>query len=260
MTQSSISVVIPAFNEEDNLDFVLGHTTDILKSRGGDYEVIVTDDDSTDTTREIVRAWSGKDPNVRLLAIGANIGANAAAQRGMVAARGDVLFLMPADRQILADQIATCLPALDRSDYVCTRRVPRADPLHRRLMAGAYNAALRVMFRLPVHDVDSSILIRKEVVNAVVPQLRSRSDFLPAEMLIRARALGYRITEVDIEHHPRVAGKPASIRPLAVMATLLSMARFLGELKRIDRTMRRRADVRNRSGAPDDTARRSPEG
>ena len=232
---ASVAIVMPAYNEEASVAQAVRESLRILSQSVLDYEVIVVDDASTDGTAAIVSALAIEDDHVRLLEAGRNIGANAAALLGMRAARCDVSFFIASDLQIHPDQLLSCLPLLDVADYVCTWRRPRSDPWHRRWMARVYNVVVRLIVGLPAHDVDSGILVRKEVIAAVASQLRCSSDFLPVELLARAMSHGYRVREVTIVHRPRSAGKPGSIVPLSVLRTLGDLARSLPALRRLRR-------------------------
>ena len=235
---ASVSIVIPAFNEEANIAKVLRASVETLERLNTDYEVIVVDDASDDRTVAIVKEYAATNNHIRLIEPGANIGANAAALLGMREARCELIFFIPADLQIMPDQLERCLPLLARADYVCTVRNHRADPWYRRVMAAAYNAAVRLAFRVRTHDVDSSVLIRRSVIVAIAPELTSSSDFLPVEMLVRARSHGFRIAQVGIEHHPRIAGVPTAIRPREVVRTLVDMIGSIVRLRRVLRSGR----------------------
>jgi len=232
---ASVAIVMPAYNEEASVAQAVRESLRILSQSVLDYEVIVVDDASTDRTAAIVSALAIEDDHVRLLDAGRNIGANAAALLGMRAARSEACFFIASDLQIHPDQLLRCLPVLAHADYVCTWRRPRCDPWHRRWMARVYNDVVRFLLGLPTHDVDSGILVRKEVIAAVASQIRCSSDFIPVELLARAMNHGYRISEVRIVHRPRVAGKPGSIVLLSVLRTLGDLARSLPSLWRLRR-------------------------
>ncbi len=235
----SVSIVMPAQNEQQNITTALDLSVELLQQCCSDfYEVIVVDDASTDTTLQLVRDYAAKNPSVKFIALDKDVGPHLAVLTGFRQAKGDLLFFIPSDLQILPDQLLPCLPAMANADYVCTNRVVRADPFHRIVMARLYNAMLRRMFNLPMHDVDSSILVRKRVVDEIGHQITTKSTFILAELLIRARAAGLRIVEVTIEHHPRPAGKPAAITPKETFKTLVEAVGFLRFALKTRRSLR----------------------
>lgn len=221
---SSISIIIPAHNEAVTICDAVADAVRVLRSLGCAYEVLVVDDGSTDSTASRVRDVFVANGSVRLIQTGTNIGANRAIYLGFSAARSAAMFFLPADLQVRADQLLRCLPALSYADVICTRRSPRADSWTRRLLALIYNGVARRLFHLPCHDVDSVILVRREVVTKVVPLLLSHSDFLPVEFIVRARAAGFQIGEVAIMHYPRTAGSPTAVRPASVLQTMRDLA------------------------------------
>ncbi|HVA21455.1 MAG TPA: glycosyltransferase family 2 protein [Candidatus Micrarchaeia archaeon] len=229
----SIAVVMPAYNEEATIERAVRESLRVLSSTTRDYEVVVVDDGSSDATAAVARRLAAEDAHVRVIEIGRNIGANAAVVVGMRSSDSDLRFFVPADLQVHPDQLGACLPVMSRADYVCTRRLHRADPLHRRLMARSYNWLVRMLFDLPAHDIDSSVLLRREVVERITGELRSSSDFLPVEMLVRALGSGFRVVEVPIEHHPRSGGRPGSIVPLDVARTFVDLLRSARAMRRL---------------------------
>jgi glycosyltransferase involved in cell wall biosynthesis len=234
MSRASISIVIPAHDEEANINQVVALSKEALRRETDDYEVVVVDDASTDSTLALLQDLAGEDPeHVRVIASHDNIGCHGAALLGLRHARSELRFFIPADLQILPDQLHRCLPAMEHADFVCTNRTPRADPFHRRLMSRGYNLAVRLAFGIRVHDVDSTILVRREVIEAIADDLTADSDFIPVEMLARAISSGFRMTEVRIEHHPRAAGQPTALTAKEAMRTLVTLGRSVVRLRRL---------------------------
>lgn len=230
----SVAICIAAHNEDGNISRVLDLSLATLDSLlGQEHEVVVVDDDSKDNTATIVADRAASDRRVTLVRSGRNIGANAAFLLAVRQARTDLRFTVPGDLQVAPDQIWRCLQALESADCVCTRRRRRADPWYRAAMARAYNLVCRLVLGVPLHDVDSVFLVKREVVEKVAPTLVSSSDFRIVEFLVRAhRHFGYRLVEVDIDHHPRACGKPSSIKPREVARTFVDLTRFAVWLRR----------------------------
>jgi glycosyltransferase involved in cell wall biosynthesis len=228
-----VSVVIPAYNEEEGLPAVVQATLQTLPEMVADYEVIIVDDASTDRTLEIARGLAQTDSHVRALQSARNVGAAGAQLVGMRQARCDLIFFIPADMQIHPAQLRVCLPALARADFICTVRRPRRDPLRRRAMALLYNLALRQIFGVPVHDVDSVILVRRQVIEAVADDLPEEGQFISAELLVRAVAYGFRVDEVTIEHRPRVTGQSTGMTGKVAARAIVDFALSVRRLRRL---------------------------
>ena len=101
-------------------------------------------------------------------------------------------------------------------------RIKRADPWHRLVVAKVYHRVLTSVFGLHLRDVDCAMkLYKREVVDAILPHLESRSAFISPELAIRAQHAGFtRIKEVGVTHHPRIAGKPKGATPKVIARTL----------------------------------------
>lgn len=237
----SISVVIPAFNEAENLDLVLTDCMAVLQPMTEDFEIVVVDDCSTDATPEIARSWSLRDSRVKVIPNPECSGCHPSEVLGFEAAVGDAEFFIPGDRQILPDQLPRCLEALSQADLVLTFRERRADPRARILMARAYNWLVRALFGLPARDIDSSILIRRGVLEDVLPLIDRRSGFIPVELVFHAVHRSWRVTEVPIEHHPRVAGSSSG---MSVPEAVRTLRRLLAFRLRLGRRGRPRSRAR----------------
>ena len=104
-------------------------------------------------------------------------------------------------------------------------RVPRRDPRARVVIAELYSAGLRFIFRLPVRDIDSVKLYRGEDLRAL--NVRSRSNFFEAEMLITLCRRHRPVREVTVEHRPRIAGAPKGLTPTSAVLATLDLVRFM---------------------------------
>ena len=114
--------------------------------------------------------------------------------------------------------------ARDDMALVVGRRVPRRDPLSRVLIAELYSAGLRFMFKLPVRDIDSVKLYRTADLRSL--EIRSRSNFFEAEMLITLCRRGRPVTEVVVEHRPRIAGAAKGVTPANAALAVWELLRF----------------------------------
>lgn len=218
-----LSVVVPAFNEETTVAGVIRAHVDMGRRIAGDVEVIVCDDGSTDGTPQAIASAAADLPEVRILRNQPNAGIPATMKRLYAESRGDWVFFTPADGQVPVTALETMWNAREGQALVVGGRVPRKDPLTRLLMAELYSAGLRLIFRLPVRDIDSVKLYRGDDLRSLT--ITSRSNFFEAEMLITLCRRHLPMREVTIEHRPRVAGVPKGV-------TLASAALAIGELLR----------------------------
>lgn len=215
----SLSIVIPAYNESANLPSVIAEAVALDPA-----EILVCDDASTDNTPSVLASLAARHPSLRILRNPQNLGVALTLARLYREARGPLVFFAPGDGQVGAAQVARLLPLLDRADVVVGVRRHRRDPQLRRINARVYNLAVRILLGLNVQDVDSVTLFRKEVLDAV--QCRSRGIVRCAELLVRARRLGYRVAEAEVEHRPRVAGRQTGAGVGFIATAAVELARL----------------------------------
>ncbi len=217
-------MVIPAYNEADMIGSVVEEALGVLGSVTSRFEVLVGNDGSTDGTREIVGALAAAHPEVLVVHADENRGMARNCLDLYRRAKGDVVALFPGDGQVRPRQLLRLLAGRNRFDLVVGRRRPRRDPFPRRAKAWAWNTGLRALFGLRVWDVDSVKLYPGALVRSV--PVTSRTPFMETEILIRARARGLRIGNVDVEHFPRTTGRSDGGRVGLAVAALVEMASF----------------------------------
>jgi glycosyltransferase involved in cell wall biosynthesis len=221
-TLPGLSIVLPCFDEEENVA-AMAHDACVAASRVADvYEVLVVDDGSSDQTLSIARSVAARVPEVRVVAHAANRGYGGAVRSGFAAARMPWVFLTDADRQFDLGQLDGFVPSAARYDAIVGRRVHRADPLVRRAAARAWNVLVGSLFDLPVHDVDCAFkLVRRDVLQSL--DLTAEGAMISTELMVRLIRAGARIEERDVLHLRRTAGRQSGLSPRVV-------ARAFGEL------------------------------
>ncbi len=200
-----LSVVIPVYNEEENLPLLWEELRGVLEGLGLAVEVIFVDDGSRDGSPEIVRGLREADPRVRLVRLKSHAGETAATDAGLKAALGRWVVVMDADLQNDPADIPTLLGYLDRWDAATGWRQERAhgDDWRRRV---ASRIANRVRNRLSDETVQDSgctfRAFRRECLRDLV-LYRGLHRFIPTLLTLR----GYRVIEVPVNHRPRRFGR-----------------------------------------------------
>jgi dolichol-phosphate mannosyltransferase len=201
----SLSLVIPAFNEEDGIAQAVAEADDALARLADDYEVLIVDDGSTDGTAAAVLEAARSRPRVRLLRHGENRGYGAALRTGFETARFDRVAFTDADCQFDLADLASLLSLADHVPVAVGYRVARQDVWRRRFFSAGYNLLARSLLGTGVRDCDCALKVfRKDALARLLPE--SRAFFVNTEMLTRARQLGYAVSEVGVRHRPRVHG------------------------------------------------------
>ena len=216
-------MILPAYNEEANIGPTIESALEVLPSVADQYEVIVVDDGSRDSTSTVARDWVDRHyPAVRLLVHNANHGYGAAIRTGLQHAGLDLVFYTDADRQFDIAELAYFLPYAEYNDLVIGFRVYRYDSVLRSIVSWVYNRIVSVLFRVRVRDVDCSFkLMRSEVTDKLA--LEADDFFVDTEIVARARKWNFRIEQKGVRHYPRIAGE-TSVRPSDVWRTLRTIA------------------------------------
>jgi glycosyltransferase involved in cell wall biosynthesis len=203
----SISLVMPAYNEADNIEPMVAEATPALESVTDDYEIIVVDDGSKDETAAVSRRVMDEHPHVRLVQHPVNQGFGAAVLTGLTSAEKDWVFYTDADRQFVLSELKNFVSLMDRADLIAGYRAPRRDPFLRVFYGKGWSMLCTLLFGYTVRDVDCGFkLFRREVIEELAPQVQSRGATFSIEWLARARRAGYRFVELPVSHRPRVAG------------------------------------------------------
>ncbi len=225
----SLSIVLPCFNEAENVVAMVADAQRAGRAYADQHEVILVDDGSRDGTGEIAAALAAETPELRVVTHGDNRGYGAAVRSGLAAGALDWLLLTDGDRQFDLMQLEAFVPRTATSDLVAGRRSDRADPLGRRLSAHAWNGLVRGMFRLPLRDVDCAFkLIRRSLLDQV--ELSADGAMISTELVTKCVRAGARVVELDVAHRPRSAGEQSGNNPRVV-------ARAFRELARMRRTL-----------------------
>ncbi|MCL5265896.1 MAG: glycosyltransferase family 2 protein [Chloroflexi bacterium] len=220
-----ISVVLPAYNEEENVPKTVAAIVGAVEKSTTDYEVIIVDDGSRDRTAEVTRELARKYPAVRLVQHPANRGYGGALATGFAAATKELVFFTDADNQFDVTEISKLLPYIGEFDMVIGYRAPRVDPFIRKLNAFGWKLLTNLLFGYTARDIDCAFkLFKRSVLDNV--EVESRGATFSAELLVRARRKGYRIKEVPVKHLPRLAGNPTGARLSVILRAFRELIRF----------------------------------
>jgi len=203
----AVSVVLPAYNEEANVERVVRDCTAYLEGTGLDYELLVVNDGSRDRTGEVLARLATELPRLRPLTHPQNRGYGAALRTGFDAAQKRFVFYMDGDGQFDIKELDLLLPlATDDDSIVTGYRIERRDPFLRRLNAKLFGGWLvRILLNVYVRDLNCAFkLIPKKVLDAIT--LESTGALINAELYGRSVRKGFGIKEVGVHHYPRTAG------------------------------------------------------
>jgi len=224
-----LSLVFPAFNEAENLPTLLESAIKTGDKLRVDFEIVIVDDGSQDRSAAVLDAWSRRDPRIRSVHHPTNLGYGAALRAGLREARGKLVFFSDADLQFDLGEIAHLLEHTGDVEIVAGYRAPRRDPWLRRVIAHAWGSLVRLLFDLPVRDIDCAFKVfRREVLDAI--PIESIGAFVNTEILARARAAGFRIKQIPVSHHPRRSGTQSGAHPRVILRALIELSALYNDL------------------------------
>lgn len=203
----SLSVVLPAYNEEENIERTVLDVIAYLDKKIDNYEVIVVNDGSRDKTGDIVRSVSSSNPKLSIVNHPQNQGYGSALRSGFEKSSFDYVFLMDSDGQFNIGELDRFLPYVDDSTIVIGYRENRADSLIRTLNAWLYHVYIKLLFGLRVRDIDCAYKIFPRMAYEKVKPIKSGGALFSAEFLIKFKRMGYKIIELPVSHFPRLFGK-----------------------------------------------------
>jgi len=230
--EPTYSIVIPAYNESARLGATLEKVLAYVRAQGWDAEVIVVNDGSRDNTADIGRAFSAKDPMLRLLENPGNRGKGYSVRHGMLNARGQIVLFSDADLSSPIEEAPKLFEALEAgADIAIGSRWLRAEtqtqrqPLHRQLFGRIFNLILRLTLGLQFADTQCGFKAFKQpAVRAIFPMQKIERWGFDPEILFLARKLKFEVREVSVAWAHR---EGTSINPL------VDGARMVMEMLRI---------------------------
>ncbi len=198
-----ISVVVPVYNEEGNIPFLIPKLAEVLKGLGRAYEIIFVDDGSSDGSRRILREMASQYPFIRILRFKENRGLSTALVAGMREARGEKIVTLDSDLQNDPADIPRLLEYLDRYDMATGWRQKREDTWLKKISSKIGNGVRNWLSGENIQDSACTLRAFKKECIQEIPVFNGMHRFLST--LVKMG--GYRIIEVPVSHHPRKSGK-----------------------------------------------------
>ncbi len=235
----AVSLVLPAFNEVENLAQAVAQASAALAEMAPAWELIVVDDGSTDGTGPLADRLAQAD-GVRVVHHARNRGKGAALRTGVAASRAPVVGWTDADLPFDMEALGRAYARLGETgaDLVAGVRTNRDEySLQRRVLSGSYNGLFRVLLGVPLDDVGFALkLMRRTVFDRA--DVRSDGGFVDAELMAFAHRSGLHIERVGVAFTPRVHGTSTMAGPASVAGILRDLVLFrLGRLRRRPRAL-----------------------
>jgi glycosyltransferase involved in cell wall biosynthesis len=224
MSFASISLFLPAFNDEATIGKLASEALAVLDSLTNDYEVIVVNDGSIDSTRRLLDELAKTSPRLRVIHHAHNLGYGGALRSGFRAAVKDLIFYTDGDGQYDVKELTSLVPLMtDEVDVVNGYKIKRKDSLSRAVSGSMYALLARVFFRVPIRDVDCDFrLIRRRALRQIT--LTSNSGAICVELVHKLCVSGAVFREVPVHHFPRLHGRSQFFKPRRIARTLLDFS------------------------------------
>lgn len=226
----ALSVVLPAFNEEGNIERAVRSSAEAIAPLVDSYELVVVDDGSRDQTPAILSRLSDElGERLQVVTHATNLGYGIALRAGFDAARGRFIFYTDADNQFDLRELEGFLPAMEGVDAILGYRVGRQDGAFRLMVSNGYNGLASFAFGMDVRDLNCSFkLFRREALTSL--HLEEDHFFIDTEIVVQLHRAGYRYSQAGVRHYPRTAGS-STVRPSDVPRTFLALLKLWVKLR-----------------------------
>ena len=222
----SLSIVIPCYNEEKNIEPLLEEILGALSSDPAFLELLLVDDGSIDGTAALALQETRHDARIRVLRHERNRGLGASIRTGLQAASGELVLYTDADVPFDFKLIPQLTALVGDNNVVIGCRSNRGEGPRRMILTKGYNFICRFLLGLRVTDVNFACkLIPRRALAAM--RLESEGSFIDAEILLECRRQGFTLTEFPLTYYPRTRGQSTLSRVSVIFGILREMGSYL---------------------------------
>ena len=219
-----LSVFLPCYNEEKNLQNTFDKTLPILQDITQKWEIIIVNDGSKDKTAQVAASIASKYPkNVVVVTHNPNRGYGAAFKSGMYTAKYEWISFIDADGQFDFNDIRNLISTQKKTkaDLVIGYYLGRKVPFYRIWGSKVWQLAVFILFGLRVRDIDCGFkLVRKQVLDTIPKLEAERGPFISSEFLIKSKKFGFKIVEVGVHHYARLHGEATGAKLNVILSGL----------------------------------------
>lgn len=229
-----LSVFLPAFNEEKNIESVSRNVLRVLPEVAERYELIIVNDGSQDGTLSLANRLAEINPAVKVLNHEKNLGYGASLRSGFYSSRFEWVVFTDADGQFDFSEISWFIECQKKtaSDLIVGYYLKRSVPLYRKVNSFLWQFLILVLFGLRLSDIDCGFKMISRRVIEKIPVLESeRGAFISTELLVKSKKLGFKIAEVGVRHYPRKSGKATGANFNVILKSFVDLFRLWEKLK-----------------------------
>lgn len=222
----SISVVMPAYNEEESVERVVNQAIIELKKISKNFEVVVVDDGSQDSTGEILDRLAKKNKRIRVIHHKKNKGFTGAILSCYKSAKKHLVFLAPADGEFDFGELKNFIDAIRGFDVAVGYRVGSTRSVYRKFNSKGFHLLTRIFFGIKFKEISAVILWRKPILDELSVGSNESAALIEPELIYQALKRGYKFTEVPFHFTARIAGKSKGAGIRMIIMTFIEMFKF----------------------------------
>lgn len=248
MGDRTLSVIIPALNEEGNLAAAVATVLEAIGDRFADYELLIFDDGSTDRTGAVADGLAAGNPHIRVIHNERNRGFGYNYTKGVELARMEYVTMFPGDNEIPAEAIRTILDAVGTADIVVPYiSTPAVRSRSRQVISAAFVGLVNLLFGLTLRYYNGPCVHRRSLLKAV--PMRTHGFAYMAAILVRLIRSGRSYIEVPMPLQARQHGRSKAFKPKNILSVLRTLGELFWEVRVADRAKYRGAVRRVESRA-----------
>ncbi len=222
MARPSLTLFLPAWNEEEYLERAVRRALEVLETLADDYELIIVNDASTDRTAELADALAAKNRRVKVVHHAVNLKLGGAMRTGFGASTKDIVIYSDTDLPFDLAEIGRALHLMNylEADVICGFRFDRTSEGAKRIAYSfIYNTLIRAVFDVHVKDVNFSFkVVHRRVLEAI--ELKSEGSFIDAELVVKAIKKGFKVFQMGVDYFPRTRGVSTLASPQVIVKML----------------------------------------
>ncbi|MFT3709195.1 MAG: glycosyltransferase family 2 protein [Archangium sp.] len=233
MPKPSLSLFLPAWNEEEYVERTVLRAKSVLERLSDDWEIIVVNDASTDRTREIAEGLNKRDARIRCVSHEVNQKLGGAMKTGFASSTKDVVIYSDMDLPFDLNELERAIHLLDylEADMICAFRFDRTSEGSKRIIYSfVYNFIIRQLFDVQMKDINFSFkVVHRRVLEAI--ELKAQGSFVDAELVVKAIRRGFRVFQMGVDYFPRTRGISTLASPSVIVKIVRELVELYGDTK-----------------------------
>ena len=222
--------MFPLYKDRSTVKKMITKSLSILKKLTKNYEIVIVDDGCPEKSGQLAKKISKKTKNIKVIFHKKNLGYGSALKTGFKNCKKDWIFQTDGDAEYDVNDLRKLIKLKKYSDLVITYRYKKKYNTSRIIISWIYNIILRVIFLTNFKDISTgSRLIKKNMLKKI--KLSSNSPFIGAELAIKSKYLGYKVSEVGIHTYPRTFGSGSSVSLKNIFLTIKDMLKMYFNFK-----------------------------